>query len=71
MQQGCARRSPRAVPLLLSKHLPLLLQPLCFLGTTLKEHPGVLLNISPCALDCQMAQCFLSYSLFPLPQKTN
>lgn len=55
MRQGCARHSPRAVPLLLSKHLPLLLQPLCFLDTTLEEHPGVLLNISPRALDCQMS----------------
>lgn len=55
MQQGCARHSPRAVPLLLSKHLPLLLQLLCFLDTTLEEHPGVLLNISPRALDCQMS----------------
>lgn len=55
MQQGCARRSPGVVPLLLSKHLPLLLQPLCFLDTTLEEHPGALLNISPRALDSQMS----------------
>lgn len=54
MWQGCARHSPRAVPLLLSEHLPLLLQLLCFLDTTLKKHPGALLNISPRALDCQM-----------------
>ena len=55
MRQGCARRSPRAIPLLLSTHLPLLLQLLCFLDTTLEEHPGALLNISPRALDCQVS----------------
>lgn len=53
MWQGCARRSPWAVPLLLSQHLPLLLQLLCFCDTTLEDYPGALLNIFPCALGYQ------------------